>query len=92
MFKMRVTGNRTYKINVTTEVAQLCSANPKRIGLLVYNNGSGVVYVLSHQNMKAGDGMPIQAGASYNDEQSTNEKFIVAGSSTRDVRVEVISE
>ena len=92
MIKMAGKYDRTYKLNVTTKAIQLCAENPKRKGLLVYNNGDETVYVLSAPNLGTGDGMPVAAGSSYDDEQSTCRKWIIADSGTQDVRVEVVSD
>jgi len=89
--KPKVTTSRTFNIQAGTEAKQLVSANPKRVGLLVYNNGSVTVYILSAQNMAVGDGIPVAAGATYSNDESTNEYYIITESSTADVRVEVIS-
>lgn len=82
--------SRTFSINVTTKVVQLVSEDPKRTGLLVYNNGSATVYLLSAQNLKATDGIPIAAAGSYSNKESYNAYWIVAESGTQDVRVEVV--
>ena len=85
------TSTRIFKLNVTTKTIQLCAKNPKRTGLLVVNNSSVVVYILSAQNQSASDGIPIAAGASYTNDTTTAELFIIAASGTQDVRVEVDS-
>lgn len=83
--------SRTFRLKVTTKVQQLCAKNPKRTGLLAYNNGSATVYILSAQNLTTNDGIPVVASASYADETSCAAKWIVAASGTQDVRVEVNS-
>lgn len=83
--------SRTFSLDVTTKVIQLCAANPKRKALLVYNAGSETVYVLSAPNLTASDGIPIAQSNSYSDDESTCRKWIIAASGTQDVRVEVIS-
>jgi len=90
--KKKATTSRTFPLAVTTKVEQLCAENPDRLGLLVYNNGSATVYILSAQNLKTTDGIPVLAGASFYDDVSTNEYYIVAASGTQDVRVLVVSK
>lgn len=82
---------RTFRLKVTTKVQVLCANNPKRTGLLVVNNGTAVVYLLSAQNLTADDGIPIAVDGSYNNSEGTSAYWIVAASGTQDVRVEVDS-
>jgi hypothetical protein len=85
--KLRGTKARVFKLNVTTKVTQLCASNPKRTGLLIYNNGSSTVELLTAQNLSYGDGIPIAAGAQFDDDDYTGPYWIVAASGTQDVRV-----
>jgi len=80
---------RTFKLDVTTKVAQLCAEDPKRKAILVYNNGSAAVYILSAQNQTASDGIPVAAGSSYTNDTTTAELWIVAASGTQNVRVQI---
>ena len=89
--KKCVTVSRTFKLDVSTEVKELCAENPNRIALNVWNNGSGAVYLLSAQNLTYADGFPIAAGGSRTDNESTNAYWIIAASGTQNLRVEVIS-
>lgn len=83
---------RTFRLKVTTKVMQLVSKNPKRCNVLVYNVEDETVYVLSAQNLKAADGIPVVAGATYTNDTTTARLYIVAASGTQDVRVQVDSE
>ena len=77
-------------MDVTTKVVQVVAKDPHRTGLLIYNNGTAAVYLLSARNMKAADGIPIAKGSSYSNKESTNAYWIVAESGTQNVRVEVV--
>jgi len=78
----------TRPLTVGTSVIELVKENPTRKGLLVYNNGSATVYILSAQNLTTSDGIPVAAGASYENDNCTGEYWIVAESGTQNVRVE----
>lgn len=86
------TSTRTFKLPVPTTPVQLVASNPKRTGLLVYNNGTATVYIISHQNMTKSDGIPIAASSSYENDTTTAKLYIIADSGTQDVRVQVDSE
>jgi len=76
-------------ITVTTKTKQLCAFNRKRKQLLVYNNGTATIEILSSQYAKYGDGIPVIAGATYTNKDYPQGRFwIVAESGTQDVRVE----
>lgn len=80
--------SRTFPLTVTTTPQKLVSKNPTRTGLLVYNNGSVAVYIISAQNLTSSDGIPVAAGASYDNDDTTAELWIVAASGSQNVRVE----
>ena len=82
----------TRRLMVGTNVLQLVSENPKRKSLLVYNNGTATVYILSAENLGKDDGMPVAAGGSFEDEETTGALYIVAESGIQDVRVMVAGE
>jgi len=84
--------SRTYKLSVGTTAVQLCSSDPNRKALLVVNNGSGTVYILSAQNLSTSEGMPIYSKESYEDETSQCELWIIADSDDQDVRVMMVSD
>ena len=73
---------------VTTAVSELVKENPKRCNLIVYNVGAATVYILSAQNQKAADGIPVVAAASYSNDDVQGALWIVTAASTADVRVE----
>ena len=83
---------RTYKLPVTTRVAQLAAETPNRVCIFIYNNGSATVYLLSQQKQTAIDGIPIPAAASYNNDTCYGEYWIIAASGTQDIRVEEDAE
>jgi len=87
--KIRGSYTRTFKLPVTTQAVQLVAKDSKRARLIVYNNGSATVYILSAQNMTTSDGIPVAAGTSYTNDTTTAELYIVAASGTQDVRVQV---
>jgi len=75
-------------LSVGTSVIKLVDENPKRTGLLVYNNGSATVYILSAQNQTSSDGIPLATGASYENDNCYGAYWIVAASGTQNVRIE----
>lgn len=81
--------SRTFGLNVTTKVVQVVASDPHRTGLLIYNNGSATVYVLSAQNMKVSDGIPVAAGVPYTNDTTTAALYIRSASGTQNVRVQV---
>ena len=79
----------TYPLSVTTVVKQLVKENPSRTRLFIQNTGSAIVYVLSAQNLKSTDGIPVAATTgTYENKSTTAAMWIVAASGTNDVRVE----
>ena len=79
-------------MKATTGVERLVTEDPARKGLLIYNNGSATVELLSDNTLKYGDGIPIGAGKSYDNDRSCCAYWIVAASGSQDVRVEVNSD
>ena len=73
---------------VGTTPILLCHENPNRAGLLVYNNGTATVYILPTETHPIVEGIPVAAGASYENDTLTGELYIVAESGTQDVRIE----
>ena len=86
--KKRSCKSRTFSLTVTTTSQKFVSKNPTRTGLLVYNNGSVTVYITSAQNLTSSDGIPVAAGAEYDNDDTTAELWIVAASGSQNVRVE----
>lgn len=89
--RMKGTGKhtRTFAIPVTTKVKQLCAYDEKRTCVFIYNNGDNTVYILSKQNMKYTDGIPVAASGTYRNNSTYAELWIVAATGTNDVRVQV---
>ena len=81
-----------FSIQVSTTAQRLLTSNRKRKAFLVYNNGSAIVYLLSKQTQTASDGIPIPAGASYNNDTCFGEYWIISESAGQDVRVEEDAE
>lgn len=84
--------SRTFAVTVTTESTPLVKENPQRTGLIVYNNGTATIYVLSAQNLKTTDGIPVLKGEPYENTISTAPYWAIADSGSQDVRVEEVSE
>jgi len=78
---------RTYRLTVSTRKMQLVTENPTRKGLLVYNNGSATVYILSSPALSSSDGIPVAPGGTFEDDDCYGEYWIVADSGSQDVRV-----
>jgi len=79
----------TRPLSVTANVTQLCKANPSRTRLFVANLSGNVVYILSAQNLKYTDGIPVAASTgTYENKSTTAPLWIVASTGTNDVRVE----
>jgi len=83
---------RTFALAVGTSPVKLCDKDPKRRAMLVYNNGSVTIYILSAQNLAAAQGIPVVANAAYQNDDCYGEYWIVAASGSQDVRVELDSE
>lgn len=58
--------------------------------MLIVNNGAVIVELLSSQLQAYGDGIPIDAGASYSNEHFNpqGEYYVIAASATCDLRIE----
>jgi hypothetical protein len=79
---------RITSLKVTDKPIQLLGENPKRKAFLVYNNGSVNIEILDGQTRKYGEGIPVAAGAQYDNDDCYGAYWIVAASGTQDVRVE----
>ena len=76
-------------IKVTTKPKMLVDMNPHRKALLIYNNGTAPVELLSSKDSRYGDGIPIKADRSYsNPDYCQGAYWIIAESGTQDVRFE----
>ena len=83
---------RIYNLQVGTSAKQLCGADPNRKALVVVNDGTDTVYILSAQPQTKNDGLPIyKQGSPYEDTFSHDNLWIIAESGTQDVRVMVVS-
>ena len=83
---------RTFAITVGTTAVRLLTSNIKRKAFLIYNNGTATVYLISEQTLPAAKGIPIPAGASYNNDTCFGEYWIISESAGQDVRVEEDAE
>jgi len=82
----------TRRLMVGTTVMGLVGEDPKRKALLVFNNGAAIVYILGAKGQTSTDGIPVPAGTSYDDSESTGELFIVSEAAETDVRVMTVGE
>ena len=74
---------------VTTKPEMLVDVNPHRKALLIYNNGTATVELLSSKDGRYGDGIPILAGAQYDNKNYCQGAYwIIAESGTQDIRFE----
>lgn len=75
--------------SVTTTAKLVLEANDKRKAVLIYNNGTGTVYLLSGRGQIATDGIPIPVGGAYdNDHFNPQGEYWIIGSGTDDIRIE----
>ena len=79
---------KTYHVTATTESGELCKCNKKRTGLLVYNNGDQIVYILGSQTTQKEDGIPVAPGRSYENNTSYGALWQIAESGSQNLRVE----
>ena len=82
----------TRRLMVGTNVVQLVGENPKRKAFLIYNNGTAIVYILGSKSNTKEDGIPVAAGGTFSDNDSTGAVYAVAESDVQDVRVMTIGE
>lgn len=78
------------QFTVTTTAKLLLGNNPKRKAVLIYNNGSAPVELLSSKNGEYGQGIPIHAGSCYEQDHfnAQGEYFVICESGTEDIRIE----
>ena len=86
--KQRGSKTNIFALSVTTTAKELAKENPKRTLLLVCNNGTATVDVLSKQTQASGEGIPVLKGETYINDTSTAAFWIIAASGTQDIRVE----
>lgn len=77
-------------LTVTTTTQQILNGNRNRKAVLIFNNGTVTVYLLSNKNQGISDGIPIKAGSKYDNDHFNpqGEYWIIAASGTPDVRIE----
>ena len=77
------------KFTVTSTPKRLLDANPKRKAVLIYNNGSVTVELLSAGG-KFGDGIPISPNSPYDNDHFNcqGEYWVATESSDCEIRVE----
>jgi len=75
---------------VTTTAKKVLEANPKRKAVLIYNNGSAPVELLSSPKAPYGQGIPIHSGSCYVSDHFNcqGEYWIICSSGTVEVRIE----
>jgi len=84
-----ITKPRIGAIKVGTKPKMLLGFNPKRKALLIYNNGSATVELISSKDSRYGDGIPIAPGSSYsNKDYCQGAYWLIAESGTQDIRFE----
>ena len=77
------------RFKASTSAKMLVDINCKRKALLIYNNGTAPVEVLSSKDGKYGDGIPIKSDRSYNNQDYCQGAYwIIAESGTQDIRFE----
>jgi hypothetical protein len=81
---------KIYSFTVTTTAQLLLRANANRKAVLIYNNGSSIVELLSSEKAAYGDGIPIAPGKSYENDHFNcqGEYYVICNSGTVDIRVE----
>jgi len=81
---------RISAFTVTTTAKQVLELNPKRKAVLIYNNGSAPVELLSSSKAPYGQGIPIYAGSCYTSDHFNcqGEYWIISESADQDVRIE----
>jgi len=53
------------RVSVTTDVTQLASYNPKRVAIVIFNNGTGRIYLSDNPANVVVEGFPLDPGASF---------------------------
>ena|ERR1700722_18669330 len=81
-------GTKTFTTSApTTAAAQCLAANASRKKAIIYNNGSVVVYLGKDGTVTSSNGLPLLAGASLEDDASTDAWYAITVSGTGDLRV-----
>ena len=81
---------RIRAFTVTTTAQKLLDINANRKAVLIYNNGTSPVELLSKQTQVYGNGIPIHAGSCYPIDHFNcqGEYWIICSTGTEDVRIE----
>jgi len=78
--------------NVSTSATLLIEGNINRQSTLIQNTGSGPVYVGFDNEVTPSDGIEVAAGGTYSDETYGGDVYVVAGSGTKDVRFQEVTQ
>ena len=78
------------KFTVTTTAKLLLETNKKRKAVLIFNNGTAPVELLSSPNAAYGTGIPIEAGSAYDNDHFNCQGayWVICQTGTVDIRVE----
>jgi hypothetical protein len=71
----------------TTAATILLAANTERERALLMNNGSQTVYLGKDNTVTAANGLPLAAGASLEDDRTSDAWWGITASGTGDVRI-----
>lgn len=87
---MKLNFPKIRQFTVTTTAQQVLDGNAKRKAVLIYNNGSAPVELLSDKEQVYGNGIPIHAGSRYTSDHFNpqGEYWIISESADQDVRIE----
>lgn len=79
-----------FPFTVTTTAKKLLDNNKQRKAVLIYNNGTAPVELLSTRTQTYGQGIPILAGAQYDNDHFNpqGEYYIISEAADQDIRVE----
>lgn len=71
---------------VGTSSAELVAANPQRVSVAVYNNGTATIY-LDNSTASAPGSWPVPAGTVYENDHYVGAINAISGTAGQDVRV-----
>ena len=80
------TKNAPVQVTVTTAATQILAANPNRAGAIIANTGASTLFIGRDNTVTTGNGIPVAAGGSIEDNQSGDAWFGIVASGTADVR------
>lgn len=87
--KIRGSKSNTFALTANTTAKKLCGKDENRTNMLIYNNGSVTAYVIANQSGAYTEGIPIIAGATYNNDTTTDALWVITSSSSTDLRVQI---